>query len=244
MRTFLLGLVLLVALVAAYDAFVIVRALIRGSDVAARSEPYSNDLPRGHPALLVVGDSTAVGTGAKAPEESIAGRIAADFTALHVDNAGVNGALTSAVSGQLRSAPLPRYDMVLVQVGGNDALRLTSARTLRVDVDAALTAASRLSAHVAVMSTGNLGLAPALPWPVDLLFAWRARVVRDVFSEAAQRHGARYVDLFIAPGAENPFREDPGRYHAVDGLHPSAAGYGLWYEKLRAQLPLAEWLDR
>ena len=92
------------------------------------------------------------------------------------------------------------------------------------------------------MSTGNLSEAPALPWPLEHLFGWRARVVRDLFAALAGQHGARYVNLFTAPGDPNPFLESPRTYYARDFLHPSGAGYGVWYPKLRAQVPLHDWL--
>jgi lysophospholipase L1-like esterase len=242
MRTFLLSIGAVAALIAVFDALVIARALMRGSEVAASSAPYAARPQDAELALLVVGDSTAVGTGATSPADSIAGRIAADFSPMRVDNLAANGALTAAVNEQLRSAPLDRYDMVLIQVGGNDALRFTSIAALEASITEAVSLASDLGDRVAVMSTGDLGAAPALPWPLSRVFSWRSQRVREVFRRAAEKHKAHYVDLFVDEGRENPFVLEPEVYHARDGLHPSSAGYGAWYGMLREQLPLAVWL--
>jgi lysophospholipase L1-like esterase len=242
MRITLITVLLVAALVVIYDATIIVRALLRGSEIAARSQPFRVAPDRFRRTMLIVGDSTAVGTGAESPEDSIAGRIAADFPSTRIDNLGRNGALTRAVTEQLRSAPRDRYDLVLIQIGGNDALRFTAADTLRKHIDAALDAATERGQHVGIMSTGRLGVAPALPWPLAPLLTWRSEIVRGVFMEAAAEHGARYVDLFVDPGHDNPFLEEPHKYHADDGLHPSSSGYGAWYAQLRRQLPIEAWL--
>lgn len=237
----LLGLGFLIGLVVVYDTFVIVRAFLRGSEVAAASEPFQAQPPGVEASLLVVGDSTARGTGSRDPALSIAGRMGSDFPRLRVDNLGTNGALTREVVDQLGHAPEHFYSTVLVQVGGNDALRFTSLDGLARHIDAVLALATDRGEHVALMSTGRLGDAPAIPWPISRLFTWRAQRVREIFDLAARRHGAHYVDLFSAAGTSNPFAAAPEAHYARDGLHPSGEGYGVWYEKLREQVPIADW---
>ena len=43
------------------------------------------------------------------------------------------------------------------------------------------------------------------------------------------------------PAETDPFVQRAG-LHAVDGLHPSDAGYRVWMEVLREQSDLATWL--
>ncbi len=243
MRNLIFGLCFCVLAITVYDAAIIVLALWRSNEVAALSEPFESDPVAASATLLVVGDSTARGTGAARSVESVAGRIGADFPFLHIDNLGTNGATTGAVVRQLSRASLDHYDLILIQVGGNDALRLTSLDRLRLQVDAALREAVALADHVVLMSTGRLGEAPAVPWPVSKVFTARARQIRDCFSAASSRHGAHYVDLFTDPEVSSPFTAEPERYYASDGLHPSGSGYGVWYSRLREQVPIGNWLD-
>jgi lysophospholipase L1-like esterase len=65
----------------------------------------------------------------------------------------------------------------------------------------------------------------------------RARTLHSLVRASAQRHGAVYINLF-KEAANDPFAQQPG-LHAVDGLHPSDAGYRLWFDELMAQGELA-----
>jgi lysophospholipase L1-like esterase len=227
---------------AAYDGVVIGRALYVGGQLARESSPYSQQPADATAALLVVGDSTGVGTGAEDPADSVAGRLGSALPGTRIDNLAVNGALTEDVLEQLRDAPLPRYDAILVQVGGNDALRFTPLDRLEADIAAVLSRAGERAPYTALMSTGDLGAAPALPWPVAPVYSARSRAVRDRFLAAAREHGADYVDLFTGAG-DNGFRQAPDRYYARDGLHLSGAGYGSWYDRLTAATALPERLQ-
>jgi lysophospholipase L1-like esterase len=225
--------------VALYDGVIIGRALLIGGELAQASEAYTQQPRNPQAALLVVGDSTAVGTGAANPRDSLAGRLGAALPRTRIDNLAANGALTRDVLAQLERAPLASYDAVLVQVGGNDALRFTSMAQLGNDINAVLERAASVADYTALMSTGDLGAAPALPWPIDRLFSARSRRVREVFSAAAARHGADYVDLFSGAGIEQ-FDRNAEDYHAADGLHLSGEGYGIWYQRLTAATELPQ----
>jgi len=231
-----------VAALILHHGWVLGRALVMGRGVIDASSRFSATPANYDRALLVVGDSTGVGTGAEDPADSIAGRLAEEFPVLRVDNGAVNGARTHAVPAQLRHAPLATYDLVLIQVGGNDAMFFTSRETLSRDIDATLAAARERSEHVALMSTGDIGDAPAIPWLLEGVLRWRSRLVRDVFMQAAERHGAHYLDLFRTEGEANPFTSAPDIHYAADGLHPAGPGYGVWYGQLVDDLPVDRWL--
>lgn len=225
-----------------YDAAHIALALARGRDVAAASEAYERAAPSQAPALLVAGDSTAVGTGAADPADSVAGRIARDLSPLHIDNLGRNGARLADVAAQLRRAPRRHYRVLLIQAGGNDILQFTGYARLREDIDRVLQLATARGDRVLLMATGDVGTAPAIPWPLSVLLSERARRVRDLLAHAAgEREAVHFVDL-MQEGADSPFRREPARYYAEDGLHPSGEGYGLWYAQLRRSVSLAQWL--
>ena len=242
MRTIMLVLGLIACAILVYDVVVFGRAVIRSRAVSAEGVAFQQAPERVSARLLVVGDSTAVGTGAEEPAQSIAGRIGRDFPDTLIENRAVNGALTKAVDRQIRSAALARYDAVLIQVGGNDALRFTSRRQLEAALRSAIREARAHSPRVALMSTGDLGDAPAIPWPLSYLFRARAEMVRDLFRQVARELDCTYVDLWLPAGAPNPFEREPDRYYARDGLHPAGPGYAAWYTTLREQVPLTTWL--
>ena len=229
--------VLVVTVILLYDAIILGRALQLGSELARQSEPFSQ-LPREPLArLLVVGDSTAVGTGASQPVDSVAGRIGHAFPQVAIVNRGRDGAKTAAVSRQLGNARNASFDAILIQVGGNDILRFTGVPRLREDLQALLRSAKAQAGLVVMMSTGDVGRAPAFPWPVDKYYSWKSKRVRQMILSLVAAEGVEFIDLYD-PRPVNPFYRDPEKYYAPDGLHPSGEGYGLWYDKLIAESSL------
>ncbi|MFO1413630.1 MAG: SGNH/GDSL hydrolase family protein [Burkholderiales bacterium] len=193
----------------------------------------------GHAAtVLVIGDSTGVGTGANRPEDSIAGLLAAQFPHAAIVNRARNGARTLDALLQVADAATARYDLVLIHVGGNDVLRRTPLRALRPQVDALVARACRLADHVVVTTTPNVGLVPAFAPPESWWLTRRSREVCRLFEDAARRHGAHYVDFFHTK-ATDPFSREPRRFFAEDGLHPSTDCYRYVYEDLVARAPIA-----
>lgn len=225
------------------DAAYLGVVLHRGGELADQSRPFMRELAQPSTRLLVIGDSTGVGTGAESPDGSVAGRLAAALPHVEIVNKAEDGAKTAELLAQLELAGDKGFDVVLIQVGGNDVLRFTDLDHLRESTGAVFDAAKQKAGHVTMMSSGDVGAAPAFPPPVDWIYSWRTREVRALFLELAHENGIDYVDLYN-PGDDNPFYRDPDRYYAVDGLHPSAEGYRLWYEKLVKESSIVEALAR
>ncbi|MES2959664.1 MAG: GDSL-type esterase/lipase family protein [Pseudomonadota bacterium] len=185
--------------------------------------------------LLIVGDSTAVGTGAASAKTSLAGLLALRYPRLLIDNRARDGARFADVATQLAGAE--RFDMVLVQAGGNDVIRLRGLEDLRADIDRVTALARQRADLVVLMPAGNVGNAPFFVAPVSWLMTWRSRELHSFVRDAAARHSALYVNLF-RERADDPFVNRPG-LHARDGLHPSDSGYRLWFSELSIQADLA-----
>lgn len=205
-------------------------------DLARESEPLQQRPPDAVLRMLIVGDSTGVGTGASAPQASLAGLLASAYPRLHIDSRAKDGATFEGVVGQL--AGDERYDLVLVQAGGNDVIRLRSEDDMRASIDRAVQLARARSERVLVMPAGNVGNAPFFIAPGSWLMTSRARTLHALVRESAERHGAVYINLF-KEAADDPFVQQPG-LHAVDGLHPSDAGYRVWFDELMTQAELGK----
>jgi len=187
--------------------------------------------------VLVVGDSTGVGTGVADPKDSVAGRLAGYLGDITLTNVSRNGAKMEEVASQLRVFSEEKtFDLILIQAGGNDILQFTNISRLRKHTGEVLREAQIRGKHVVFMSTGDVGTAPLFLPPVSLLYDRRTRAAREVFIEAAREANVTYVDLFKEPKDE-PFSKDPKRFYSADGLHPSGEGYALWFEQLKAALP-------
>lgn len=206
-------------------------------ELARQSEPYQVAPPGARARLLVVGDSTAVGTGASAPAASLAGLIASDHPLLTVVNRARDGARFSDIAGQLESEE--KFDVILVLGGGNDVIRLTRDELLEQDVARTAELARTRARVVIFMPAGNVGNAPFFFAPWSWLMTERARKLHGHVRQAVADNGALYVNLFKEK-ADDPFAQRPGELHARDGLHPSDAGYRSWYQELSTQTGLSD----
>ena len=214
-----------------------------GEVLAGHAVPFERKAMEHAPAVLVVGDSTGVGTGAATPADSIAGLLGAAFPHVSIINRAVNGARTLDVIMQLAGVGAGRYDLVLVHAGGNDVLRRTPLRALAPQVDALMRLARKLSSNVIVTTIPNIGLLPMFFPPVSWMMSRRSRQVCAMYAASARQHGAHYLDFFHERGT-CPLTSDPARYFARDGLHPSNACYAYVFDAMMKSTPLAERLTR
>jgi len=211
----------------------------RGRRIAAASRPYEVQRPEATQSLLIVGDSTGVGTGADTPENSIAGRIASDFTNTTIVNLSGNGAKVRDVCAQLQETGGRTFDLVIVHAGANDVLYFSPIKTLRESVAIMLESARRKADHVIFLSSGNIGLAPAFFPPINWIYTCRTRKVRRILMNSAAERGIEYVDLFREKG-DDPFSANPDLFYARDFLHPGSEGYRYWYEEIKKQSSLTK----
>ena len=201
--------------------------------LARESAPFQSRPANEQASLLIIGDSTAVGTGASSPAASVAGLIGAEHKNLRIDNRAVDGAKYADFVQQLQHVE-GNYDAVLVLGGGNDVIRFTSEDNLRASIFNAADLARQHSRTVILMPPGNVGNAPFFFAPASWWMDKRSRTLHELVRQAAQRTDATYVDLY-KKRSEDPFALHPREMHARDGLHPSDAGYRLWFSELQQQ---------
>jgi len=194
--------------------------------------------------MLVVGDSTGVGTGASQADRSVAGLLGQAHPKLALHNRARDGAKFDEVPAQLtaaRGGPDAGYDLILISVGGNDVIRGTDAAELRQDIELAFAAARQRLAPgglVLVQAPGMVGNSPFFAPPLSALMNSRAEDLHAAVKAAASNHGVQVIDM-ARPKDDDPFVQNP-ELNASDGLHPSDAGYKLWRDELLAQSDLGQ----
>lgn len=201
-----------------------------GNILVNRAIPYQKISSDTSQSLLVLGDSTGVGVGARRSEESVAGRFGSLLKATYVENLAVSGACVSDLASQVRKAKLPQYGTILVQIGANDVIRFHNVSSAANELDKIL-ASLPPTQKVFLMLAGNVGAATMFP---HLVRPWHARLTlayHAAFQKVAMARGATYVNLYTSP-EHDPFVQNPERYFSADGLHPSSEGYQIWYEML------------
>ena len=208
----------------------------QSAELARRSEALQVTPAAPALRLLVVGDSTAVGTGASSPNASLAGLLAAQFPRLLIENRARDGATFADVVAQL--AGDTQFDMVLVQAGGNDVIRLRDLDSVARDIERVTALARQRAPLVVLMPAGNVGNAPFFFAPLSWWMTQRSRQLHSHAQASAARPGVVYVSLFEERESD-PFARQRD-LNAKDGLHPSDAGYRVWLSQLMRQAGLQQ----
>lgn len=206
-----------------------------GVPLAAKTIAYEQHPINPTTKLLVIGDSTAVGTGASRPEESIAGLIGQDYPTIDITNKGKNGARLADLPEKFAELSDDQFDVVLVQIGGNDVWHFTPFQKIEDSLITVLKEANRVGKRVVILHGGDFATAKALPLGTRWLFSWRSAKLRDLYLKMVPEYGASYVDMWQVN------RNDPARaaqFYAIDSFHPSSSGYADWYSQIKPALGL------
>lgn len=243
MSSLLYIVVVLLVITGIYIGYAVVQFQVHlraSADLIATTQPFSFAATNPTKRILIAGDSTAVGVGAEEPNLSTAGRIHADYPLAEITNIGVSGLKTAGLATVLRQLDTEHFDLVILQIGGNDIVRGTGYATLQADITEVLRRAEELGSQVVLFTAGNVGTSRLFPYPLRLLYTHRTLRVREIFMAAARQSHAHYVDLFDDVHID-PFAQDPKTHYAADVFHPSGAGYGVWYRKISATLTQLRW---
>ncbi|MEO7673066.1 MAG: SGNH/GDSL hydrolase family protein [Pyrinomonadaceae bacterium] len=182
--------------------------------------------------LLVIGESTIAGLGARTHEFALTGQFAQrlsqrvgkkiDWTVI-----GKNGVTARRTIDELvPQIPNEIYDYVLIGLGGNDVMKLSSPRKWRRDMTELLGILRKRNPDAAFFLSNcpMIKYSPAMPHPI-----------RFILWELSKLHDANIKDL--TTHMENVFYyPQPVDVHLegffADGIHPSEQGYSDWAEAM------------
>lgn len=208
-----------------------------GVQLAQEAQPFvahpENPIKR----ILIVGDSTAVGTGATTPEESVAGRISEEFPRYEIVNYGKNGLQTSELRERLELLQEREFDLVFLFIGGNDIVRFHDVTTLSEDLATSFQLAKQISDDVVFVSVGNIEIAPFFPKPIAYFYRDYQQEVRTAFSIISNEYDVLFVDLFTEGIEDIPLPSE--LIFAEDDFHPSSVAYAVWYQVIKDTMSIA-----
>jgi len=177
--------------------------------------------------LLVIGESTVAGLGAKTHETALSGQFAKQLASrirkgVNWFVIGRNGVTAERTIRELvPQIPDRKFDYILVGLGGNDVIKLSSPRKWRRDMIRLLDILREQSPNsvIFVSNCPVIKLSPAIPQPIKF-FLW----------QLSKLHDANIKEFTAA--AENIFyyhqpTDVPAGFFA-DGIHPSETGYAEW----------------
>ncbi len=178
--------------------------------------------------LFVIGESTVAGLGARTHAHGLTGRFAEQLSqrtgkAVSWTVVGRNGVTAKRTIDELIPLmPDEKFDYILVGLGGNDVMKLSSPRKWRRDMTQLLSILREKNPDAAIFITNcpMIKYSPAIPHPIKFLL-W----------ELSKLHDAN-IREFTA-GMDRVFY-----YHQptdiqlegffADGIHPSEQGYADW----------------
>jgi lysophospholipase L1-like esterase len=181
--------------------------------------------------LLVIGESTVAGLGARNHELGLAGQFAGRLSErigkrvnwTVVGKSGVTAMQT--ISELIPTVPEKEFDYILIGLGGNDVMKLSSPRKWRRDMTRLIEILRKQSPRSVIFVTNCpvIRLSPALPHPI-----------RAILWELSKLHDANTKDF--SQTMENVFyyhqpQTVPEGFFA-DGIHPSEIGYAAWSESM------------
>ncbi len=174
---------------------------------------------QGEPVIVAFGDSLTAGYGV-APEESypalLAARLRAEGYPHRVVNAGVSGETTAGGLRRVDWALKLKPEIVLLELGANDALRGQDLRQVRANLDAIVT---RFEAG----GTRVLLLGMRLPPNYGARYGG---AFEKVYEDVARQRKVAFMPFFLdGVGAV-------ARLNQPDGIHPTAEGYRLIVDRL------------
>jgi len=192
--------------------------------------PREGDIGTGDdPAKLwVTGESTVAGLGARDHSRSLAGQFAKSLSGylqrpVHWKVLGKNGVTARrTINELLPQMPDEQFDYILLGIGGNDVMKLSSPLKWRRDM---LELLSRLrdrqpEAVIFISNCPMIGLSPVIPQPSKALL-WHLSQMHDENIKEFTRDLERVV-YYPQPAGVRP----AGFF--ADGIHPSEQGYGDW----------------
>lgn len=179
--------------------------------------------------LLVLGESTVAGLGARTHEVALGGQFAlrlsekigrpVDWTVV-----GKNGVTAQRTLTELWPlVPDDKFDYILLGVGGNDVLKISSPKKWRRDMLELLRTVREANPDAVIFVTNcpMIKFSPVLPEPIKGLL-WRLSTMHDAnireFSQGMDR-------VYYYP---QPVDNDNWDGFWADGIHPSESGYADW----------------
>lgn len=169
--------------------------------------------------ILVFGDSLTAGLGLSTSEAfpaRLEARLEAEGIAAHVVNAGSSGDTTADGLARLDWALADKPDLVILELGANDALR---------GLDPALVRANLTAMIGQVQAAGAKLLLAGMRAPANWGEAYRKSFDR-IYPELARAHNVALYPFFLDGVAMDPQLNQP------DGLHPNKRGVAVLVERI------------
>lgn len=177
--------------------------------------------------MLAIGESTIAGLGAKTHQTAFAGQFAEQLSSrlgrgVSWTVIGRNGVTAERTIRELvPQIPNKHFDYILVGLGGNDVMKLSSPRKWRQDMTRLIEILKEKNpgAVIFLSNCPVIKLSPAIPQPINAIL-WELSKLHDanIKEIVSQTPNVFYY--------HQPANVPPDFF--ADGIHPSEIGYAEW----------------
>jgi lysophospholipase L1-like esterase len=178
--------------------------------------------------LFVIGESTVAGLGARTHEHALAGQFA-KYLSLKINRPvewsvlGKNGVTArQTITELMPRIPSGRFDYILLGLGGNDVLKLSTPVRWREDMTELLGILRERNpdAVIFLANCPMIKFSPALPHPIKFILWQLSKLHNENIKELTDAMKA----VYYYPQPADITREG----FFADGIHPSEQGYADW----------------
>jgi len=128
---------------------------------------------------------------------------------------------------------IAKYDMVVLQIGANDLIAGDEAGAVAADLQQLIEQTIPHANKIVVLTAGNIGVTSAFDGQQAEALEEASRSFDMEMTTLGQTYNdMAFVSLFDE-AADDPFVQKPDIYTSIDGLHPTSAGYKIWYQKAK-----------
>lgn len=181
--------------------------------------------------MMVFGDSTAAGVGAKTAADVPGVRLAhglakASGLRIRLSTKAIPGATSKGLPAQVDAMFVAGAtpDVSVIIIGANDVTKQHSIRMSAHRLSEVVTRLHKAGSAVVVGTCPDFGVITAIPQPLrTVIREWGLRLARAQAAATTAAGGTPVALSLLAP----EFLAAPEALLSEDGFHPSAAGYGL-----------------
>ncbi len=178
--------------------------------------------------LFVIGESTVAGLGARTHELALAGQFAKQLSdrinrPVRWSVLGKNGVTArQTIDELLPQMPDERFEFILIGLGGNDVMKLSSPQKWRSDMTELLEQIRERQPDAVIFLSNcpMIIMSPVMPQPI-----------KSILWQLSQMHNANIIE-FTAPMPSVYYYRQPALVRRegffADGIHPSEQGYADW----------------
>ncbi len=180
----------------------------------------SNKNPSKH--ILLLGDSSMYGAGIEHTKKTFGALIASKENNATVEVLAENSAKVSDLVKQIEKARYNQYGYIVIGIGANDIMFFSNYKTLQKRLLTFLQQTSKITDHIILCHSVNIGNVGFFLFPFDYVFDYRTEELSKVYAELAKKvPRVTYLNFYRKRGNDYYDKKTRKKFVARDGAHPS-----------------------